>query len=91
MNSGPSRTSQAVALSRAELDRPHSPNGDPGAQRALCAGLDFVPPAWLRPGIEAPDYPNRIPAVFNYYSIGTAREKTDKQAGPDDSAALPCD
>src|ERR1700722_1753501 len=53
MNSGPSRTSQAVALSRAELDRPHSPDGDPGAQRALCAGLDFVPPAWLRPGIEA--------------------------------------
>ena len=53
MNSGPSRTSQAVALSRAELDRPHSADGDPGAQRALCAGLDFVPPAWLRPGIEA--------------------------------------
>ena len=53
MNSGPSRTSQAVALSRAELDRPYSPDGDPGAQRALCAGLDFVPPAWMRPGIEA--------------------------------------
>ncbi len=53
MDSGPSRTSQAVALSRAELDRPHSPDGDPGAQRALCAGLDFSLPAWLRPGIEA--------------------------------------
>jgi methyltransferase (TIGR00027 family) len=52
MNSAPSRTSQAVALSRAELDRPHSPDGDPGAQRALCAGLDFEPPAWLRPGME---------------------------------------
>ena len=53
MNSGPSRTSQAVALSRAELDRPYSPDGDPGAQRALCAGLEFVPPIWMRPGIEA--------------------------------------
>lgn len=53
MNSAPSRTSQVVALSRAELDRPHSPGGDPGAQRALCAGLDFTPPAWVRPGIEA--------------------------------------
>ena len=53
MNFGPSRTSQAVALSRAELDRPHSPDGDPHAQRALCAGIEFSPPAWLRPSIEA--------------------------------------
>jgi methyltransferase (TIGR00027 family) len=49
----PSLTSQAVALTRAELVRPHSADGDPDAQRALCAGLTFVPPAWLRPGIEA--------------------------------------
>lgn len=53
MNFEPSRTSQAVALTRAELDRPHSPDGDPAAQRALCAGLDFSPPDWLRPGIAA--------------------------------------
>jgi hypothetical protein len=51
--------------------------------------LHFWAPHCVRPGIEAPDYPNRIPAVFNYYSIGTAREKTDKQTGPDASAALP--
>jgi methyltransferase (TIGR00027 family) len=50
---GPSRTSQAVALTRAELGRPYSLEGDPGAQRALCAGIGFTPPAWLRPGIEA--------------------------------------
>jgi len=53
MNFGPSRTSQAVALTRAELDRPHSADGDPTAQRALCAGLEFTPPDWLRPGIAA--------------------------------------
>jgi methyltransferase (TIGR00027 family) len=53
MNSGPSRTSQAVALTRAGLDRPHSQHGDPTAQQALCAGLNWVPPDWLRPGIEA--------------------------------------
>jgi methyltransferase (TIGR00027 family) len=50
---GPSRTSQAVALTRADLDRPHSADGDPSAQRALCSGLTFTPPDWLRPGIEA--------------------------------------
>jgi methyltransferase (TIGR00027 family) len=50
---GISRTSQVVALTRADLDRPHSADGDPDAQRALCAGLAFTPPVWLRPGIEA--------------------------------------
>jgi methyltransferase (TIGR00027 family) len=50
---GPSRTSQVVALARAELIRPRSAEGDPDAQRALCAGLTFAPPAWVRPGIEA--------------------------------------
>jgi methyltransferase (TIGR00027 family) len=49
----PSRTSQAVALTRAGLDRPHSPAGDPGAQRALCAGMTVSPPSWLAPGIGA--------------------------------------
>lgn len=50
---GPSRTSQAVALTRAQLVRPHSPEGDPDGQRALCAGLTFAPPSWLRPSIQA--------------------------------------
>jgi methyltransferase (TIGR00027 family) len=53
MNFEPSRTSQVVALTRAELDRPQSAAGDPAAQRRLCAGLAFAPPDWLRPGIEA--------------------------------------
>ena len=35
----PSRTGQGVAGWRARLDRPCSPDGDPGAQSALCAGL----------------------------------------------------
>jgi methyltransferase (TIGR00027 family) len=52
MTFGPSRTSQAVALTRARLDRPHSQHGDPAAQRALCAGLDWAPPDWLQPSIE---------------------------------------
>jgi methyltransferase (TIGR00027 family) len=36
---GPSRTSQVVALTRAELERPHTPGGDPDAQRWLCRGM----------------------------------------------------
>jgi len=36
---GPSRTSQAVALTRAPLARPHTPGGDPDAQRRLCRGM----------------------------------------------------
>ena len=35
----PSRTSQAVALARAGFSRPHTPDGDPDAQRQLCAGI----------------------------------------------------
>ena len=50
MNS-PSLTSQVVALTRAALDRPHSLEGDPDAQRALCEGMPFTPPAWLQPSI----------------------------------------
>ncbi len=49
--------------------------------------LHFWAPHCVRPGIEAPDYPNKIPAVFNYYSLGTAREKAEKLARPDTSAA----
>lgn len=51
--------------------------------------LHFWAPHCVRPGIEARDYPNRIPAVFNYYSVGTAREKAERQAQPDTTAALP--
>jgi len=51
--------------------------------------LHFWAPHCVRPGIEAPDYPNKIPAVFNYYSMGTARERAEKKAGPDGTAALP--
>jgi methyltransferase (TIGR00027 family) len=49
----PSLTSQAVALTRARLERPHSAEGDPGAQNALCAGMRFSPPGWLEPSIAA--------------------------------------
>lgn len=35
----PSRSSQAVAKIRAQLTRPHTPDGDPGAQAALCEGM----------------------------------------------------
>jgi len=51
--------------------------------------LHFWAPHCVRTGIEAPDYPNKVPAVFNYYSMGTARERAQKKAGPDDTAALP--
>jgi hypothetical protein len=51
--------------------------------------LHFYAPQMVRPGIEAPDYPNRIPAVFNYYAVGTAREKAERAKGPDLSAAWP--
>jgi methyltransferase (TIGR00027 family) len=49
----PSVTSQAVALTRAQLARPHSPDGDPRAQDALCVGMQLSPPQWLEPGIAA--------------------------------------
>jgi hypothetical protein len=43
-------------------------------------GLHFFAPHCVRPGIEAAGYPNRIPAVFNYYSGGTARERAEREA-----------
>ena len=49
----PSRTSQAVALTRADLVRPHSLEGDPDAQRRLCQDMRFRPPGWLQPSIAA--------------------------------------
>jgi hypothetical protein len=51
--------------------------------------LHYYAPQMVRPAIEAPDFPNRIPAVFNYYASGTAREKTEKESQPDASAAWP--
>jgi hypothetical protein len=51
--------------------------------------LHFWAPHCVRPGIEAPDHPNHIPAVFNYYSVGTAREKEDLRSQPDRTAGLP--
>jgi methyltransferase (TIGR00027 family) len=44
---------EAVALTRARLERPHSPEGDPHAQDALCAGMQLSPPQWLGPSITA--------------------------------------
>jgi len=49
----PSRTSQVVALTRVGLDRPHSPEGDPDAQRRLCQDMQFSAPEWLLPSIGA--------------------------------------
>jgi methyltransferase (TIGR00027 family) len=47
-----SRTSQAVALTRAGMDRPHTEQGDPQAQRLLCEGMAPIrrprPTIWAR-------------------------------------------
>ena len=51
--------------------------------------LHFYAPQMVRPGIEAPGHPNRIPAVFNYYAVGTAREKAERAASPDITATWP--
>jgi Condensation domain/TubC N-terminal docking domain len=51
--------------------------------------LHFWAPHCVRSGIEAPDYPNKIPAVFNYFSLGTARERAEKKAGTDITASMP--
>ena len=51
--------------------------------------LHFWAPHTAMPGIEPHHHENRIPAVFNYYSVGTAREKVERRAGPDGGTALP--
>jgi hypothetical protein len=51
--------------------------------------LHFWAPHCVRPGIEAPNHPNKIPAVFNYYSVGTSRERAEVKAAADTTAALP--
>jgi hypothetical protein len=49
--------------------------------------LHFWAPYCVRPGIEVRDFPNKIPAVFNYYSIGTAREKAERAVHSDSAGA----
>jgi hypothetical protein len=49
--------------------------------------LHFWAPHCVRPGIEARGFPNKIPAVFNYYSIGTAREKAERPVRADSAGA----
>lgn len=51
--------------------------------------LHFWAPYCVRPGIEVRDFPNRIPAVFNYYSVGTTREKAEKKAAENRVAVWP--
>jgi methyltransferase (TIGR00027 family) len=51
--SRPSRTSQAVALTRAGLSRPHTPDGDPRAQRRLCRWMRRSRNNPLRPSLIA--------------------------------------
>jgi len=48
-----SRTSQAVALIRSSLDRPHTAEGDADAQKRLCNGIKPVHATRLRPEIIA--------------------------------------
>ncbi|HET7018461.1 MAG TPA: SAM-dependent methyltransferase [Streptosporangiaceae bacterium] len=49
----PSRTSQAVAVTRAGFARSHSPAGDPDAQRRLCAGMRAPVLGHLEASLEA--------------------------------------
>jgi methyltransferase (TIGR00027 family) len=42
-----------VALTRAELTRPHTPGGDPDAQQRLCAGMRGASLPRLRPSLAA--------------------------------------
>ena len=51
--------------------------------------LHFWAPHCVRPGIEANDFVNKIPAVFNYYSVGTAREKSERKPSAARTAAWP--
>jgi len=49
----PSRTSQAVAVTRAGLARPRTPGGDPRAQRRLCRGMGPAADTGFGPGLAA--------------------------------------
>ncbi len=50
---GSSRTGEVVALVRAEFDRPHSPEGDPDAQRRICKRMRPIQVPRLRPHMAA--------------------------------------
>ena len=50
--------------------------------------LHYFAPHVVRPDIEPAAYPNRIPAVFNYYSGGTSRERAEREGAPDGTAGL---
>jgi methyltransferase (TIGR00027 family) len=56
-----SRTSQAVALTRAGMSRPHTEQRDPEAQRRLCAGMAPIrrphPGIWARTRFFELDHP----------------------------------
>jgi methyltransferase (TIGR00027 family) len=49
----PSRTSQAVAVTRAEFRRPTTPTGDPDAQAHLCEGMHWPVPPDRVPSLRA--------------------------------------
>jgi hypothetical protein len=44
--------------------------------------LHYIEPHVVRPDIEPASYPNRIPAVFNYHTGGTPRERAERAAMP---------
>jgi hypothetical protein len=50
--------------------------------------LHYYPPQAARPGIEPVGHRVKIPAVFNYYSAGTQREKAEGETAPDTTAAM---
>jgi methyltransferase (TIGR00027 family) len=80
----PSRTGQVVALTRAQLTRPHSPAGDPDAQRRLCRGMRPLDTSPLRPSLIARTrfFDGRVLAAI---SAG-ARQVVILGAGYDDRA-----
>jgi methyltransferase (TIGR00027 family) len=80
----PSRTSQAVAVTRARLARPHTPGGDPDAQRRLCRGMPPADTGRLEPSLIARTrfFDGRVLAAI---SAGT-RQVVILGAGYDDRA-----
>jgi O-methyltransferase involved in polyketide biosynthesis len=52
-NRAQSNTAQVVALTRASFDRPHTPGGDPLAQRRLCRGMRPVSAGDFEPSLAA--------------------------------------
>ncbi len=48
-----SRSAQAVAALRVQFERPHTPDGDPDAQRRMCAGMHPARSSWARSHVLA--------------------------------------